>query len=326
MGLEVKQASVDGAQCYGDARFPAMLACSGGTPDETRDWLRANLPEILGTLSETGAILFRGFPVASPEDFDAFVRAFELPPFTYDESLSNAVRRNLTRRVFTANEAPAEVSIDLHHEMAQTPTFPQKLFFFCEKAAEEGGETPLCRSDILLARIKTELPAFYERCVTQGVRYRTEMPSEEQAASGQGRSWRSTLGVFDATAAVAKLAGMHYRWRWCDDGALEVISRPLPAVRALEGGGEAFFNQLIAAYKGWKNGAEAITFGDGSAIDGEDMDAVCALADELTFLIPWQAGDVALVDNFRVMHGRRPFKGTRRVLASLAEKAEAPTL
>jgi hypothetical protein len=28
-------------------------------------------------------------------------------------------------------------------------------------------------------------------------------------------------------------------------------------------------------------------------------------------------GDVALVDNFLAMHGRRPFSGTRKVLASL---------
>ena len=41
------------------------------------------------------------------------------------------------------------------------------------------------------------------------------------------------------------------------------------------------------------------------------------IGDELSFDIPWQSGDVALVDNFLVMHGRRPFEGQRRVLASL---------
>ena len=41
------------------------------------------------------------------------------------------------------------------------------------------------------------------------------------------------------------------------------------------------------------------------------------LADELTFDVPWQSGDAVLVDNFLVMHGRRTFRGTRKVLASL---------
>jgi hypothetical protein len=51
-----------------------------------------------------------------------------------------------------ANEAPASVMLCLHHEMAQTPIHPSKLFFFCEQAAESGGATPLCRSDVLWER------------------------------------------------------------------------------------------------------------------------------------------------------------------------------
>ena len=82
-----------------------------------------------------------------------------------------------------------------------------------------------------------------------------------------------------------------------------------------------FFNQLIAAFRGWKDarnsGEKQISFGDGSAIRHEDMAVAIELADELSFDIPWQTGDVAVVDNYLVMHGRRPFEGTRRVLASL---------
>jgi alpha-ketoglutarate-dependent taurine dioxygenase len=43
------------------------------------------------------------------------------------------------------------------------------------------------------------------------------------------------------------------------------------------------------------------------------------LAYELAFDLPWQRGDAVLVDNFLAMHGRRTFKGTRKVLASLAD-------
>ena len=41
-----------------------------------------------------GAVLFRGLPLNSPEDCDAFVAAFGLTNFPYKESLSNAVRVN----------------------------------------------------------------------------------------------------------------------------------------------------------------------------------------------------------------------------------------
>ena len=38
---------------------------------------------------------------------------------------------------------------------------------------------------------------------------------------------------------------------------------------------------------------------------------------ELTYDHNWRVGDVVLIDNFLVMHGRRPFRGQRRILASL---------
>ncbi|MCS5593276.1 MAG: TauD/TfdA family dioxygenase, partial [Porticoccaceae bacterium] len=62
---------------------------------------------------------------------------------------------------------------------------------------------------------------------------------------------------------------------------------------------------------------KSICFGDNSSISNDDMALVIRLSDLLTFDIPWQTGDVVLVDNFVTMHGRRPFEGQRRVLASL---------
>jgi hypothetical protein len=78
---------------------------------------------------------------------------------------------------------------------------------------------------------------------------------------------------------------------------------------------------LIAAFRGWqdkRNDAQkSIRFGDDSAISTDDMNCAIQIGDELSFDMPWQAGDVVLVDNFLVMHGRHPYQGERRVLASL---------
>ena len=231
------------------------------------------------------------------------------------------MRRNRTERVFTANEAPPSVSIFLHHEMAQTPVYPSKLFFFCEHAQMTGGATPLCRSDVLLAELTKVRPGFVAACEQLGVRYSNTMPLEDDLASGQGRSWRSTLSVADKAAAEEKLTGLGYSWQWQDDQSLRVTTPSLPAVRMLDDGRKVFFNQLIAAFRGWKderNSAEkSICFGDSTAIDAADMAVAIELADELSFDTSWQTGDVALVDNFLVMHGRRPFEGERRILASL---------
>ncbi len=310
-------------QSYSDSVFPTLIINEERELDlpSSIAWVKRERQRLFDMLSSSGTVLFRGFPLSAPEDFDAFVEAFDEPGFTYKESLSNAVRVNLTDRVFTANEAPPEVGIFLHHEMAQTPLFPSKLYFFCETAADTGGETPVCRSDILLDKIKELDPEFVQTCRDKQVKYSLIMPDADDPESGQGRGWQSTLGVDTREQAEVRLEKLGYSWKWLGDGSLRTTTPALPAIREADNGREAFFNQLIAAFLGWADtshtGIHKIAFGDGSAMPEATMQKVCDLAEELTVNLPWQAGDVALVDNFQVMHGRRPFVGRRRVLASL---------
>ena len=306
--------------------FPSIVTNEYGfeSLEETRAWLQANQEELECELSRSGAVLFRGFPVTDAESFDAFSDSFNYSSFTYQESLSNAVRINFTKRVFTANEAPKDIEIFLHHEMAQTPISPQKLFFFCKSAADHGGATPLCRSDMLFAALEKADAALAERFASLGLLYTTHMPAEDDHASGQGRSWRSTMSADNIEQAEAKLAAMGYTWEWGVDGSLQATTPVLPAVLTLENGTRVFYNQLIAAYLGWRgvreNPSRAITFGDGSPIPREGLDMIVELSKAFTYDLQWQDGDVALVDNKMTMHGRRPYSGERKreVLVALA--------
>jgi hypothetical protein len=321
--LAVSAIAIPGQQHHAGAEFPLVLSCTAArtTLEQVGAWIGSRRDELLAQSAAHGAVLFRGFPLATAEDFDRFVAAFDLPNFPYDESLSNAVRVNRTPRVFTANEAPASVTIFLHHEMAQTPVYPSRLFFFCEQAAESGGATPLCRSDVLWQQIVEHCPRFAHDCEEKGLRYSNVMPPAADTSSGMGRSWQATLRADTPAAAEVRLRGLGYSWEWLPDGCLRASTPRLPAVRALGDGRKSFFNQLIAAYHGWRDTrndpAKAITHGDGTPLDAAAVAKVAEIAESLIFDVPWQTGDVALVDNFVTMHGRRPFTGTRKVLASL---------
>lgn len=308
------------ATFYGQP-FPSVVDHGEVGTASTETWVRDNAAQFDVRVSECGVIVFRGFPLETDHDFDAFIRAFGFPNFPYDDSLSNAVRMNRTDRVFTANEAPPDVAIYLHHEMAQTPLYPSKLFFFCEMAPERGGATAVCRSDALFENLVEECPAFAKDCETKGLRYTNVMPSGNDPGSGMGRSWRCTLNADSRDAAEKRLTRLGYVWEWLDDDCLRATTPVLPAVRKLASGRKAFFNQLIAAFKGWKDSrndpSKSITFGDGSRLDTASANRAAELAEKLSVDLHWQRGDVALVDNFVAMHGRRSFEGTRKVLASL---------
>ena len=145
-------------------------------------------------------------------------------------------------------------------------------------------------------------PIWQRRLRRRACAIRTLCPGEDDAGSGQGRSWRSTLGVETREGAEARLSDLGYGWEWRKDGSLRVTTPRLDAVRDLGGGRRSFFNQLIAAYRGWSDsrndGRSLDLLCDGSAIDPQAMGRAIALADELTYDHAWQAGDVVLVDNF----------------------------
>ena len=324
MSIEVRSVEIADQQTHSDTKFPYVLKC--GTTDSSLDeaiaWVRANKGELIESASQHGAILFRDFPLKTAEDFDQFVGAFGVSNFEYAKSMSNAVRVNRTERVFSANEAPPEVKIFFHHEMAQTPIYPARIFFFCEIAAEQGGATPICRSDVLYDRLAAEFPAFIADCESKGLRYTNVMPGLDDASSGMGRSWQSTLSVESKAAAETRLVEMGYAFEWHGDN-LKATTPVLPAVRKSLSRRKAFFNQLIAAYCGWSDErndpSDAIRHGDGSRLDSDIVMKAVDMAYELAFDVPWQAGDAVFIDNTIFMHGRRPFQGARKIVASLAD-------
>ena len=301
--------------------FPVVLEFPGGEVDA---WLAGTAGNIEKALDDAGAVLLRGLPVASAREFDDVVAVFDLPVFSYEESLSNAVRINHTSRVFTANEAPPDVEIHLHHEMAQTPISPSRLFFCCISPAEAGGATPLCQSELLLAAFSEQHPAWTRALREKGLRYVTRMPSENDESAGQGRSWKSTLDVASRGAAEARLTELGYDFMWQPDDSLRTVSPVLPGVIKVGEDRESFFHQLLAAYLGWpgvrEDPASALSFGDGSTIPVEMLEALAALSGEFTHDLQWQAGDVAIVNNRLIMHGRRAYAGSRKreVLVSMA--------
>ena len=325
----IRLSDIEGQQTHAGSVFPHVYVSEPATTVNVHlDWVSDNREQLLELATHNGAVAFRGFASPDVMEFDQFIQRLSLPNFPYDKSLSNAVRINRTERVFSANEAPPDVKIFFHHEMAQTPLYPRFILFFCEVAAESGGATPLCRSDVLFERLRQQCPEFAETCEQAGLKYTNVMPGADDPNSGMGRSWQSTLGVETKQAAEARLAELGYSFEWLDGDCLKATTPQLPAVMEVAPGQKTFFNQLIAAYCGWKDErndpSEAIRHGDGSKLDADAVRIAIELSEELTYDHQWQPGDIVLLDNAVAMHARRPFKGTRKVVASLAQMQTHP--
>ena len=58
--------------------------------------------------------------------------------------------------------------------------------------------------------------------------------------------------------------------------------------------------------------ADSVTFDDGSEIDDKIMCELNDIAEKITAEICWEKGDILMIDNTRVMHGRRAFVDDKR--------------
>jgi hypothetical protein len=60
-------------------------------------------------------------------------------------------------------------------------------------------------------------------------------------------------------------------------------------------------------------------YGDGSAIEDEALEEIRAAYDRETVVFPWQPRDVLLLDNMLAAHGRRPYRGTRKIVVGIGQ-------
>lgn len=319
--LMVSESHIPEEKVFDNQCFPLVLSPETKNLDNSEwlTWLHQNTSLIEKWLNQYGAILFRGFPVEDAEQFDKMIGAFGYSTFPYIGGA--APRKRVTARVYTSNEAPPSELIPFHHEMAQSPKYPKKLFFYCDVEPPSGGETPILLSHLVYQEMKKQCPDFVSQLEQKGIQYTRIMPEEDDPSTPIGRGWRSTYDVKSREELEGVCRQLGSEWEWLEDGCLKVITR-LPGVKYDSLLGKpTWFNSMVAAYEGWKDKRndprKAVTFGDGTPLPSEDLQTCSKIMNDICVAFRWKKGDVLMIHNELVMHARNSFVPPRRILAAL---------
>lgn len=285
-------------------------------------WLVENRSLIEDIVDFHGGVLLRDLGLTAASDFNRVVRVF-------DSDLLDYVHRSTPRtevggRIFTATEYPADRTIPLHNENSFADAWPNRIYFFCLVAPENGGETPIADSRGVYRRIDSAERERFERDGVLCVRNFTE---------GIDLSWQDVFQTEDRTEVERYCTAHGIDFEWRDRGpALRTMPRS-QATLVHPGVGEAvWFNQAhlfhISALEasdqetlietlGIENVPRNAFYGDGSPIEADVLEHIRdACAQEKT-QFTWQRGDIMLLDNLLLVHGRSPFAGARKIVVAV---------
>jgi len=279
--------------------------------------------EIRGKLLRHGGILFRGFGLQGAPRLAEFVRAVSGEPLPYAEQTSP--RSAVDGNVYTSTEHPADQMIPLHCENSYRHLWPMKIFFYCERAPDAGGETPIADVRQVLNHIPV---AVREKFEDRGVMYLRNF------GRGAGLSWQTAFGA-ESRAQVevyCREAGIAFEWSEPDRLTTRQVRQAV--VRHPETGERSWFNHAAFFHISTLEPELRLTllrsfgeeflpyntyYGDGSPIDGDTVAAIRRAYEECTVALPWENGDLLMLDNMLAAHGRMPYTGPRRVLVAMSE-------
>lgn len=272
-----------------DRPWGRMLRATG-----TANLLDLAVEPVAEALKEFGALLFRGFE-AGPGGFAEFADRFS--DTTLDRLHGGQNRREVAGDDKTSTVNLGQQLIGPHAELAYSPRRPDLLWFHCARPSASHGETTLFDGIEVLANLPDDLREAFG---AQDLRYSFAGagPDLWPLFTGEAADRSRTAGLLAGQDGVTHaLAGQD---------TIDIAYAVSAARPSRYQGVPAFANSLIPTAE------RTVTFEDGTPIPPSIRLSVLRTCNRLMTPIEWQAGDVAMIDNSRMMHGRLPFEDTSR--------------
>jgi alpha-ketoglutarate-dependent taurine dioxygenase len=286
-------------------------------------WVKDYRESVESHLLKEGAILFRSFKIDSPAKFEQFVTSISADLLEYFDQ--HTPRTRVSRQIFTSTEYPAKHTVPFHSENSKNQVWPMKIWFGCLQPALQGGETPLADNRRVFALID---PKIKERFIEKKVMY------VRNFGDGFGLPWQKAFQTTDPALVEQHCREAHMECHWKDHNRLhlshvcQAISRH-PKTREV-----VWFNQahLFHVSSVGPEATEALLevfkeedlpsnsyYGDGTRIETSVLDEIREAFRQSSVSFPWRTGDVLMLENMLIAHGRAPFSGPRKIIVAMAD-------
>ncbi|WP_114701945.1 TauD/TfdA family dioxygenase [Psychrobacter proteolyticus] len=251
--------------------------------------------DILTDLKTHGWTLLRGYQY----DVETFSQLMSqlCQTLTYDPA-----RQNITSEAQKVDAGTH--AIGLHIENGNTPMPPDVIAFFSELSAKKGSQTTICDGHAVYQALSPELKATFSQPMRIS-RYLPQTIWQNYVATATGRADADQISLDDLetfiTATTSKTLTHHVESQ--PDGGVRYVLQ-IPTIREDNVSGQlAFANTLLGPSFNYEK--PEFTLANSQHVDDALLDELTQICEKYTQDIAWQNGDVVILDNKRIMHGRR---------------------
>jgi alpha-ketoglutarate-dependent taurine dioxygenase len=247
--------------------------------------------DILNLLLDKGVIILRG---ANPglEEFKELTERLA----TQFLANPNTARRLVHDGGKTTGVTPGQGDVGPHSEVSYLRFRPELLSFMVVRPARSGGESLFWDGYALWDRMPEHLKRQFE---AKQIVYRIELPL---------RYLHAVFGPLTEEQLLARLAG-HGLTDICPAGdSGYAATSVVPATSRCPRSGRIAFSNSVSVMP--------VEFDDGSELSALARAELMELCLDAELVVPGQPFDIILIDNTRVMHGRKAFDDPHRELVT----------
>ncbi|OJW52174.1 MAG: hypothetical protein BGO67_10225 [Alphaproteobacteria bacterium 41-28] len=286
-------------------------------------WLAENMLTLDECILKYGGVLLRNFNISSVSEFNRFVH--KVSPNLLEYVNRSTPRTRLGGKIYTSTEYPPEKQISMHNECSYSNSWPSKIFFYSSIVASSGGQTPIADSRAVYKKIDQKIREKFEE---HGVMY------IRNYSKGTDLRWEDVFQTDkkNEVEEYCKKEGIEYQWK---DGFPELTTKQVckatlthPISKELVWFNQAHLyhvssldeiskNSLINEF-GINNIPRNAFYGNGETIEGEVLEHIRDVYSQEKITFDWEHGDILILDNLLMAHGREPYQGERKVAVAMS--------
>lgn len=289
-------------------------------------FIETNKQNLQENIHQYGGVLLRNFNIRAVSEFNHVAQT--ISPNLLDYVNRSTPRTKLGGKIYTATQYPAHKHIVLHNENAYTQSWPEKIMFFCVIVPESGGETPIADSRQVFNKIdKKIIKKFNEKKVMYKRNYTT----------GIDLSWQDVFQTTQKNEVEDYCNKNNIQYVWHDPGSngVELTTQQIcqATVKHQVTQEDVWFNQAhlfhissldetdrstLLSVVTEDNFPRNVFHGDGSEIQVDELHHILDVYQSEKIVFQWKRGDVMILDNVLMAHGRNPFIGERKIVVAMS--------